>query len=27
MTQDAHSNIIPVSNGDHYEWYASIYGY
>ncbi|SUM66980.1 staphopain,cysteine proteinase [Staphylococcus saccharolyticus] len=27
MTQDAQNNIIPVSNGDHYEWYASIYGY
>ncbi|HDL0564137.1 cysteine protease staphopain [Staphylococcus aureus] len=27
MTQDAKNNIIPVSNGDHYQWYSSIYGY
>nr|BAB86291.1 thiol protease [Staphylococcus aureus] len=27
MTQDAESNIIPVSNGDHYQWNSSIYGY
>ncbi|NDR17394.1 cysteine protease [Staphylococcus aureus] len=27
MTQDAKSNIIPVSNGDHYNWNSSIYGY
>ncbi|HHU5524925.1 TPA: C47 family peptidase, partial [Staphylococcus aureus] len=19
--------VIPVSNGDHYRWYSSIYGY
>ncbi|HCU7685290.1 TPA: hypothetical protein OVC29_002956, partial [Staphylococcus aureus] len=19
--------VIPVSNGDHYQWYSSIYGY
>lgn len=27
MTQDAQSRVIPVSNGDHYHWYSSIYGY
>ncbi|WP_180399023.1 C47 family peptidase, partial [Klebsiella pneumoniae] len=27
MTQDAKNNVIPVSNGDHYRWYSSIYGY
>ena len=27
MTQDAKNNVIPVSNGDHYQWYSSIYGY
>lgn len=27
MTQDAQSRVIPVSNGDHYNWSASIYGY
>ncbi|HDG8777069.1 TPA: hypothetical protein PBT96_002804, partial [Staphylococcus aureus] len=21
------NNVIPVSNGDHYRWYSSIYGY
>lgn len=27
MTQDANSNVIPVSDGHHYRWYSSIYGY
>ncbi len=27
MTQDAKSNITPASNGDHYNWNSSIYGY